>query len=154
MPRPRAGDWLADEMLSWRQQGMNTIVSLLEDPEVAELGLDTEACECEHAGLHFIRLPIADRSVPASQNEFSDLVADLNTKLKAGQGVGIHCRIGVGRAALLATCVLIALGLAEESAWAAVQTARGMPVPDTPEQRQWVARWAAKHESARLEDRR
>jgi hypothetical protein len=28
MPRPRAGDWLEDEAISWRRQGLDTVVSL------------------------------------------------------------------------------------------------------------------------------
>lgn len=39
MPRPRAGDWLEDEAQSWRRQGLDVVVSLLEDNEVAELDL-------------------------------------------------------------------------------------------------------------------
>jgi hypothetical protein len=42
MPRPRAGDWLEDEVSSWHGAGIRTVVSLLEAHEVAELGLDSE----------------------------------------------------------------------------------------------------------------
>ncbi|MGH3860965.1 hypothetical protein [Actinokineospora sp.] len=31
------------------------------------------------------------------------------------------------------------IGTAPEDAWGRVEAARGMPVPDTPEQRKWVA---------------
>jgi hypothetical protein len=40
MPRPRAGDWLEDEIASWKEAGIDTVVSLLEREEIAELGLD------------------------------------------------------------------------------------------------------------------
>jgi hypothetical protein len=46
MPRPRAGDWLADEVAGWRAEGVDLVVSLLEPHEVAELGLGDEADLC------------------------------------------------------------------------------------------------------------
>jgi hypothetical protein len=67
MPWPRAGDWLQDEVASWRGSGLGVIVSLLEDGEVAELGLQQEQELCERAGLTFLRLPVPDRGLPASR---------------------------------------------------------------------------------------
>lgn len=143
MPRPRAGDWLDDEAVSRRRQGLDTIVSMLEDAEVAELGLTDERAACERAGLRFTRFPLPDRGVPASAVAVSELVSAVVAELRAGRGVGLHCRIGVGRSASLAVCVLAALGVPVESGWAAVQRARGLSVPDTPAQRAWVADWFA-----------
>lgn len=34
MARPRAGDWLEDEISGWRAQGVEIVVSLLEQEEV------------------------------------------------------------------------------------------------------------------------
>ncbi|QJW93777.1 phosphatase domain-containing putative toxin [Frigoriglobus tundricola] len=143
MPRPRAGDWLGDEAASWRKQTLNIVVSLLDDDEVAELGLGAEPECCSRAGLTFARFPVPDRGVPASPAAVSELVTVLVAELRAGRGVGIHCRIGVGRSAALAVCVLAALGVPVESAWVAVQRARGQSVPDTPAQRAWVTDWFA-----------
>jgi protein-tyrosine phosphatase len=144
MPRPRSGDWLPDEAVSWRRSGLGVIVSLLQDDEVAELGLEQEQAACREAGLRFMRFPIPDRGVPASGAELSQLVASLAEEVRQGHGVGIHCRIGVGRTALVAVCVLRALGLSLETAWEAVQRSRGLAVPDTPQQRAWVTAWAAR----------
>jgi protein-tyrosine phosphatase len=143
MPRPRAGDWLEDEAHSWRRQGLDVVVSLLEDGEVAELGLADEAEACQRAGLRWVRFPVPDRGVPASESALSDLMTTLAAQLRAGLGVGIHCRIGVGRSACLAVCALAALGVPVETAWASVQRSRGLSVPDTPAQRAWVAKWVA-----------
>lgn len=141
MPRPRAGDWLEDEAVSWQRQGLHSVVSLLEDREIAELGLEAEASACEKAGLQYRRFAIADRSVPDSLREFSELVESIVKELQQGGAIGIHCRIGVGRSALVAVCVLVKMGLSAEQAWENVSKARGMSVPDTNEQREWVARW-------------
>jgi hypothetical protein len=43
MPRPRAGEWLDDEIIGWQMEGNDTVVSLLELPEISELGLEREA---------------------------------------------------------------------------------------------------------------
>ena len=92
MPRPRGGDWLEDEVLSWRRQGLDTVVSLLEDAEVAELELLKEEEACAQAGMRFVRFAIPDRGVPSSAFLYSQLVADLIAQLQLGQGIGIHCR--------------------------------------------------------------
>jgi hypothetical protein len=47
MPRPRAGDWIADEVGGWKTAGIDLVVSLLEPHEVVELGLHGEASLCD-----------------------------------------------------------------------------------------------------------
>jgi protein-tyrosine phosphatase len=141
MPRPRAGDWLEDEVASWQSSGLDVVVSLLEDNEATELALGDEPVVCERIGVRFLQFPIQDRGVPTSYAAVSELVDRLVAELRSGRGVGIHCRIGVGRSALMAVSLLAALGIPVESAWASVARARGLSVPDTPAQRAWVARW-------------
>lgn len=143
LPRPRAGDWLADEVASWRRQGLDVVASLLEDDEIAALGLHDEPAACTAAGVRFVRFPVPDRGVPASTAATSTFVAALVAELRAGRGVGAHCRIGVGRSAVVAVCVLAAAGVPVEAAWQTVERARGVSVPDTAEQRAWPAAWLA-----------
>ncbi len=61
MARPRAGDWLDDEVAAWRDEGIDIVVSLLEPEEVAELGLLSEADLCRGRGMDFVAFPISDR---------------------------------------------------------------------------------------------
>src|SRR5262245_32781329 len=82
MPRPRAGDWLEDEIASWKRAGLDVIVSLLEDGEIRELDLLKEAAMCERAGLLFLRLPLPDRGLPPSTQAVSHLVCSLAEHLK------------------------------------------------------------------------
>lgn len=143
LPRPRAGDWLADEVAAWRAVGVEVVVSLLDDDEITELGLaDEEAC-CSGWGLRFVRFPIPDRGTPEARAAFTALVTSLVAELRQGRYVGVHCRMGIGRSGLLAACLLVALGATTADAWAAVERGRGRPVPDTQEQRAWAERWAA-----------
>ena len=60
--RPRGGDWLEDEIEGWREQGVDTVVSLLTASENEELGLTDEGSVCEGQGFAFCffsRLKIA-----------------------------------------------------------------------------------------------
>mgnify|MGYP001500631268 CR=1 FL=1 len=141
VPRPRGGDWLEDEVRAWKAAGLDVIVSLLEQEEAEELEITSEADACRANGIEFITHPIGDRAVPSSPRAFADLVRALEEKLAAGKGVGVHCRQAVGRSSLLAACLLIAAGVDPDSAWARIAAARGRPVPDTTEQREWAARF-------------
>ena len=62
----------------------------------------------------------------------------LTRRLGAGEHVVTHCRFGIGRASLLAAALLVLDGTDPEQAWGRVARARGLPVPDTDQQRRWV----------------
>ncbi|MBN1908795.1 MAG: dual specificity protein phosphatase family protein [Pirellulales bacterium] len=145
MPRPRGGDWLIEEIVSWRRSGIDVVVSLLENSEIEEFELQEEGSSCEAMGIKFLRFPISDRGVPDSPGQVSILVSRLVEILHKGQGVGIHCRMGIGRSSLIAACVLVSLGHDIEAAWESITKARGFPVPDTNTQRDWVAEWTTLH---------
>lgn len=51
MPRPRSGEWLADEIAGYQRLGVQTIVSLLESNEARELDLVAEESFCRAANL-------------------------------------------------------------------------------------------------------
>src|SRR5580693_3849474 len=77
MPRPRGGDWLEDEIQSWRRFGVDLILSLLTPDEIAELSLADEEELCRANGVQFVSFPIMDRGIPSSVEAFSDLVTKL-----------------------------------------------------------------------------
>lgn len=141
LARPRGGDWLGDEVRSWKGQGIGAVVSLLD--ELQKLDLVFEADECAKGGLEYVAIPVPDRGVPASAEEFGAAVERVGTMLAAGRSVGVHCRQGVGRSALFAASLLAAAGVPVAEAFARVQTSRGVPVPDTSAQREFVERFAA-----------
>ena len=139
MARPRAGDWLEDEIAHWRTSGVNTVVSLLETEEVSDLGLQRERALCEQHGIAFLSFPIADRGVPASMREAKGLAETLLGRIAKGQAVAIHCRAGIGRSSIIAGSALVLDGMSANDALAAIGTARRTPVPDTEAQRVWLA---------------
>jgi len=138
MPRPRAGDWLDDEVADWRTAGIDHVVSLLEQSEVRELGLEAEPERCIAAGMTFAHFPIADRGVPDSRKAALDLAANLAARIASGKRVAIHCRAGIGRSSLIAACVLIRLSYRTAESFELIGKARGLAVPDTEAQREWV----------------
>jgi protein-tyrosine phosphatase len=139
MPRPRGGDWLEDEIKSLRNQGVDTVVSLLTTNEMTELGLSNEPMLCQRDHIEYISYPIADRQVPDSTAPTIELVRRIRTQLKQGKSVAIHCRAGIGRSGLMAACVLVAEGVDVTDAFEIIGTARGTAVPDTQEQKDWAA---------------
>jgi protein-tyrosine phosphatase len=143
MPRPRAGDWLTEEIAGWQRAGVTTVVSLLEHHEVRELGLDDEPLICEYYGINFLALPTPDAGTPHSLQDVSALVDDLVARLRRDEGVAIHCRAGIGRSGLLSACVLLRLGIALKEVFPILSRARKIPIPDTSVQIEWVGRFAA-----------
>jgi protein-tyrosine phosphatase len=142
LARPRGEDWLSDEIQSWRVSGIDVVVSLLTESENSQLGLTDEARTTQSHGLAFLSFPIVDYSVPDSRNATLQLVNRLEHLLSQGKTVGIHCRQGIGRSALVAACVLVLSGDSAEASLLRVGSARGLQVPDTPEQREWVDNFA------------
>jgi protein-tyrosine phosphatase len=139
MPRPRGGDWLEEEIQAWRHAGVDVAVSLLTPDEQAELDLIDEANLCRANGIEFISFPIMDRSVPTSMEMISDLITALAEQLANGKNVAVHCRQGIGRAGLVAVCLLILSGMEQSTTITRVGSARGCAVPETLEQRRWIA---------------
>ena len=109
LARPRGADWLEDEVEAWKEIGVDTVVSLLTQSEEVELSLTEESDLVRRSGLTFINFPIADYSVPRSQGATRQIVDELRDRLSRG------------------------------NAFRQIESARGVSVPDTTEQKNWVA---------------
>ena len=140
VPRPRGADWLDDEMVALREAGIDVVVSMLEEAEAAEVGLEREVEAAKNAGLIFVNFAIPDRSVPTNSQKFETFLSGLELHLANGKRVGVHCRACIGRASVTTASLLIRSGIPVAEAWRQIESARGFPVPDTQEQREWVDR--------------
>ena len=143
VPRPRGGDWLEDEILSFKQSGIDVIVSLIEKQEEIDLGLEPEKEVAEANGLLFFSFPIVDRNVPTSKEKTLEFLLKLERLLKIGKNIGIHCRQSVGRSALIAAGLFSLFGISPENAFQQLSIARGLPMPETEEQKEWIEEFAA-----------
>jgi protein-tyrosine phosphatase len=140
--RSRGGEWLADEITNWRRAGIDGVLSLLEPHEEIDLELESERREAESRGMEFLSFPIPDRGVPDSEALLESLLEELIRTLTTGKHIVIHCRQGIGRTGLVAACLLLSNRLTPEEAVRILSAARGVAVPETPEQRLWIDRYA------------
>jgi protein-tyrosine phosphatase len=137
--RPRGGDWLDDEIRGWRAAGVDTVVSLLTPDETDELTLRDEAVLSAAHSIRFLSLPVPDLGVPASQVQAVDSIRALIEELERGRNIAIHCRQGIGRSGMIAAALLVTAGADPREAFRRISEVRGVPVPETDEQRNWVA---------------
>jgi protein-tyrosine phosphatase len=140
---PRGGRYLADELSHLKSAGIQTLVSLLSEDQVDLLDLTEEPMLVKRLGMRFLHHPIPDHELPPDEHAFRMFVSDLARRLRAGERIGIHCWGSIGRATVTAACTLIHLGWMPPAALAAVEAARGCPVPDTEEQEQWILHYKA-----------
>jgi hypothetical protein len=140
---PCGDDWLEDDLLRMKEAGIQTLVSLLGKKEGMMLGLEDEGPAAVFIGLNFLSFPISDRSVPPDTAAFQEFVKGLADRLRAGEALGVHCRGSIGRSTVTAACALIHLGWSPKAALAAIEEARGCPVPDTKEQKTWILNYKA-----------
>ena len=142
-PRPRGEDWLKGDIANWKRAGINAVLSLLTPDEEKDLNLDREADEVKALGMDFTSFPIPDRQIPKSETKWAEAVERVASDLSAGKYVLVHCRQGIGRSGLAAACLLVKKGMSPGAAVELVSAARGLPVPETAEQRDWIDHYAA-----------
>lgn len=139
--RPRGGDWLEDDLRRMRAAGVDVLVSALVREEERECWLLEEAELARAAGLEYRAFPIANLGTPG-RHEGLEFFDDLAGVVRAGGFVAAHCRACVGRSPLIIASVMVLLGHEAATSWARIEQARGLAVPDTLEQRRWVAELA------------
>jgi protein-tyrosine phosphatase len=141
---PRGGASLRSELIHLHRAGINTLVSLLTEDQVEMLELAEESLLANKLGMKFLHHPIPDHQLPPDTHAFRTFVGDLARRLRTGERIGIHCWGSIGRATVTAACTLIHLGWPPADALAAIEAARGIPVPDTEEQQNWIMQYKAK----------
>lgn len=143
VPRPRGAEWLDSETRAWREAGIDIVVSLLEPDEEADLDLTGESTSSKNNGIAFRAFPIPDRGVPSSREAVAELADQIVDALSSGRTVVVHCRQSIGRSAMMVAAILIASGLDVETAVDTVRQSRGLDVPETQAQRQWISDFSA-----------
>jgi protein-tyrosine phosphatase len=140
--RPRGGDWLEDEIRHFKQQGIDTIVSVLTPLEINELQLEYEGHYCDSHHISYLSYPINDRQVPKSLGAFSEFTQKLSNLLSQEKNILIHCRQGIGRSSLIAAGVLsYHHNLSTYEIFKSIELCRGSTLPDTQEQINWLTNW-------------
>ena len=65
-PSPRGGEWLKDDVSSWKRAQVDGVLSLLTPDEEQEMDLRDEAGAVRAQGMNFTSFPILDRQIPMS----------------------------------------------------------------------------------------
>jgi protein-tyrosine phosphatase len=93
-PRPEIP--LDEALLAWKEEGVDIVVSLVDDMEMPGL-LVAERSLCEELNIDFIWFPVPDKTVPPSRVAVWALAEQLKNEIVSGKSVAIHCRAGIGR---------------------------------------------------------
>lgn len=95
--------------------GIDTIVCLVNRYEMRANGVDydTYLAVCKRLQIEVVAFEIIEMGAPTQPPPAFDqaLVARIIERLKAGRKIAVHCRAGVGRAGLVASCLLMSLGI-------------------------------------------
>ncbi|MCS6849917.1 MAG: dual specificity protein phosphatase 23 [Gemmataceae bacterium] len=151
MPAPLGFSWIEqpllaamarpedpDELAWLRQQGIELIVSLTEDP----LRRDW----LDDAGLLAFHVPIVDMEAP-SPEQIDRCLSAIRKAHARGMGVAIHCGAGMGRTGAILACWFVDRGLSAANAIAQVRRLRPGSI-ETAEQSQAVIRYAQRRSAA------
>src|SRR5438552_448219 len=124
MPQPQGFTWIdksrlaalarpgCAEDLAWlRQQGIEVLVSLTEDPVRRD--------RINDAGLLVVHEPIQDMEAP-TQEQLDRCVAAIDRALENNLGVAVHCTAGLGRTGVILACHLVSHGMSADNAIARV----------------------------------
>jgi atypical dual specificity phosphatase len=150
MPQPFGFTWVEKPLLAamarpeghgelqWlRQQGIQVLVSLTEDP----LRRDW----INEAGLMAVHIPMTDMEAPSQED--LDRCIEAITKAHFHQlAVGVHCGAGLGRTGVVLACVFVTRGLTAKNAIARVRRLRPGSI-ETEEQVEAVEEFAQRHNS-------
>jgi protein-tyrosine phosphatase len=134
-PCPGRGGSLAQDLDAIAAWPAALVVTLVEEAELATVGVIHLGREVERRGLAWLHAPIADFGVPDAAFEARWAAAGRRVRqaLRDGGRVLLHCRAGLGRSGMIAARTLVELGWTAEDAIAAVRHARPGAI-ETPEQ--------------------
>ena len=120
----------------WQQVRLDevrVIVCLAERDELQEKSCDyAHALESGAVPCPVLAFEIPDRGAPLDRDRFWELAIDVASRLQGGETILIHCAGGVGRTALLAIGVLLALGQTADEARSVVSRA-GSTIETAPQ---------------------
>jgi atypical dual specificity phosphatase len=125
--------------LQWlRQQGIQVLVSLTEDPLRRDWIND--------AGLLVVHVPVTDMEAP-TQEELDRCLSAIARAHAHQMGVAVHCGAGLGRTGVVLACYFVTKGFSAKNAIARIRRLRPGSI-ETDEQAEAVEEFARRQGTA------
>lgn len=150
MPKPYGFSWIdkpllaamgrpesLDELLWLRQQGVEVLLSLTEDPPRRDW--------INEAGMMLVHVPVVDMEAP-TQEQLEHCLLAIERANNGQMGVAVHCGAGMGRTGVVLACYFVTKGLSAQNAIARVRRMRPGSI-ETDEQADAVEEFARLHPS-------
>lgn len=147
MSRPHGFSWVekphlaamarpeeVDELVWVRQQGIDVLLSLTEDPPSRDW--------IEESGLLLFHVPMIDMEAP-TEDQLDRCLSAIQKANTSNMGVAVHCGAGLGRTGVVLACYFVTRGLTGQNAIARVRRVRPGSI-ETEEQAEAVLRYARK----------
>ena len=128
MARPSA----PEDMLWLRQQGIELLIALTEDPPRRDWVND--------AGLMVMHVPVEDMEAP-TQEQLDRCISAIERANAHGMGVAIHCGAGLGRTGVILAAYYVARGASAQNAIGKVRRQRPGSI-ETDEQAEAIVEFA------------
>jgi len=135
--RPQGLKHLENEIVEFNHQNINWIISLLEDKEIEQFGLNEEEQCCMRYNIKFDRLPIQDNLIPGFQR-FADKIDSVYIELLNIENFVVHCNHGLGRSGLFVAGLLLKSGMNLDRALEMIELKRGFRCPSSPSQMRFI----------------
>jgi protein-tyrosine phosphatase len=134
-------DWLTGTLAVGGCFPVDAAARLAREGITRVVDLRAEACDEEvelaRHGIRLLHLPTED-ACAVSSPMLADGVAWVRDALAEGRRVLVHCQHGIGRSALLATCVLVDGGMAPLAALKLAKEARAVVSPSPDQLRAFI----------------
>jgi len=125
---------------TFKDDNISLVVTLLDTIEVTRLDISTLGKFLKENNIYWKHFPIQDLSIPTDGDLLIKLLVLMKKLLDDDKSVLIHCYAGLGRTGLLATTLLVSLGLEAKISIEYIRKVRPGSI-ETIEQENFVKQW-------------